>query len=153
MNNHTLFPVEPIFKASGGSGGYTWDVSNTAMGSITPSGSSQAVYVSAAIGDNEIVVYDKSGNAAIAYISGSSQAAMTINADPSTLSVDNAMSVLKVTGGSAPYIWTVSDPGRGAFPSGNTGSSVVYRRYSAGDNAVTVTDGAGSSSSLILSQP
>lgn len=142
-----------IFNASGGTGGYTWDVSNASMGTITPSGGSQAVYVSTAVGDNEVIVYDGSGNAAIAYISGTADNEMTVTANPATLSADNALCVVTVTGGSAPYSWTVTDPGRGNFPSGNTGASVVYRRYSAGDNAVTVTDGAGNSSSTIISQP
>ncbi len=142
-----------IFRATGGTGGYTWDVSNTSMGTITPSGDSQAVYVSSAIGDNEVIVSDRSGNAAIAYIRGSAQEAMTIKAEPGELPDDNDLCVLTVTGGSAPYVWTVSDTGRGNFPSSNTGSSVVYRRYSPGDNAVTVTDGAGNSRSLIISQP
>ncbi len=142
-----------IFRASGGEGGYTWDVSNTSMGTITLSGNSQAVYISSAIGDNEIIVYDASGNAAIAYVSGAADNEMTITAAPNTLSADNALCVVTVTGGSAPYSWTVTDSGRGNFPSGNTGVSVVYRRYSAGDNAVTVTDGAGNTTSLIISQP
>ncbi len=142
-----------IFRASGGEGGYTWDVSNTSMGTITLSGNSQAVYISSAIGDNEIIVYDASGNAAIAYISGTSGDGMTIKANPATLSSDNALCVVTVTGGNAPYSWTVTDPGRGNFPSGNTGASVVYRRYSAGDNAVTVVDGGGNTTSLIISQP
>lgn len=142
-----------VFRAAGGTGGYTWDVSNTSMGTITPSGDAQGVYVSKAIGDNEVVVYDRAGNAAIAYISGSEQASMKVTAKPEELPADNDMTVLTVSGGSAPYTWTVADPGRGGYPSGNTGASVVYRRYSAGDNAVTVTDGAGNSSSLIISQP
>jgi len=142
-----------MFRATGGSDGYTWDVSNTSIGSITPSGDAQAVYVATAIGNNEVVVYDRSGNAAIAYISGSAETVITITANPPTLSVDNAMCVVSVTGGSAPYYWTVTDPNRGKFPDGNTGSSVVYLRKSAGDNAVTVTDGSGDHQSLIISQP
>ncbi len=144
-----------VFRASGGGGGYTWDVSSSTAGTITPSGSAQAVYVAQTVANNEVVVYDRSGNAAIAYISigDSVELEMTITAEPQTISTDGNLSVLTVSGGTPPYVWTVADSLRGDFPSGNTGTSVVYRRYDAGDNAVTVTDGNGTSVSLILSQP
>lgn len=142
-----------VFTASGGNGGYTWDISNTSAGSITPSGKSQAVYVSSAVGNNEIIVYDKSGNAAIATISVNQENALTIKAEPQELAADDDMAILTASGGNPTYTWRVSDPTRGKFPSGNTGPSVVYRRISAGDNAVTVTDSSGNSRSLIISQP
>lgn len=144
-----------VFRASGGSGGYTWDVSDTSVGTITPSGKAQAVYVAQTVGNNEVIVYDGSGNAAIAYISigDSVDLDMSITAEPETVEVDGNLAVLTVSGGTPPYVWTVSDSLRGDYPSGNTGASVVYRRYDAGDNAVTVTDANGNSVSLILSQP
>lgn len=144
-----------VFRAAGGSGGYTWDVSTPSRGSITPSGGSQAIYVALSVGANDVIVYDRSGHAAIAYISGGEQQSGTlaIKAEPQTISTDWNLSVLTASGGTPPYAWAVSDSLRGNFPSGNTGASVIYQRYDSGDNAVTVTDGSGTSVSLIISQP
>lgn len=144
-----------VFRAAGGSGGYTWDVSTPSRGTITPTGSAQAVYEALALGANDVIVYDRSGNAAIAYISSGEEqsGSLSIKAEPQTITTDWNLSVLTASGGAPPYTWTVSDPLRGSFPSGNTGASVVYRRYDSGDNAVSVTDGSGTSVSLIISQP
>lgn len=144
-----------VFRASGGKGGYTWNVSNKSAGTISASGKIQAVYEARQVADNDVIVYDGSGNAAIAYISigASVELDMTITAEPSTINTNGNLSVLTVSGGSSPYVWTVSDPLRGDYPSGNTGASVVYRRLTAGENAVTVTDANDNSARLILSQP
>jgi archaellum component FlaG (FlaF/FlaG flagellin family) len=142
-----------IFSASGGRPPYHWDVSNESMGSMAASGGAQGVYTALAIGVNDVIVYDEDGNAAIAKISGTGASSPAITPSSVTLSADNEMAVLKVTGGTAPYTWTVTDPDPGNFPSGNTGVTVVYKRKTSGDNAVTVTDNAGKSDSIIISQP
>jgi len=145
---------QAVFTASGGSGSYTWDLASDSMGSIAPSGSKQAVYTAVAIGDNNVIVYDSNGNAAIARVSGEPAEPLTISADPSaTLSTDNAMTVLTVSGGQPTYTWSVADPGRGNFTGSKEGTSVVYRRYRSGDNAVTVKDGLGNTASLVIEQP
>jgi hypothetical protein len=141
-----------VFSVSGGTPPYTWDVSNGSMGTAVGSGESLGVYTALAIGANNVIVYDQSGNAAYAPISGSLGALAITPAAPS-LGADNAAVVLKVTGGTAPYTWTVMYPSLGNFPSGNTGTSVIYVRYDNGDNAVTVTDGAGSQTSVVVAQP
>lgn len=144
-----------VFRASGGKGGYTWNVSNKTVGNVTASGNAQAVYTARQVADNDVIVYDGSGNAAIAYISigDSAELDMTITAKPATISTNGNLSVLSVSGGFPPYDWTVSYPLRGDFPSGSRGASVVYRRLTAGENAVTVTDANDNSARLILSQP
>jgi hypothetical protein len=141
-----------VFSASGGRPPYHWDVSNGSIGSIDPSGGAQGVYTALAIGANDVIVYDEDGNAALAKIAGTATS-LSMTATPATLSVDNAMSVLKVSGGAAPYTWTVTDPFLGNFPSGNTGVTVVYKRVTSGDNAVTVTDNTGRSDSMVIRQP
>jgi hypothetical protein len=78
---------------------------------------------------------------------------LTIIAKPSSIAADTEMSVLSVSGGVPPYSWSVSDPGRGNFPSGITGNSVIYRRYSTGQNAVNVTDGTNNTAWFIIQQP
>jgi hypothetical protein len=140
-----------VFRATGGSGGYSWDVSNPSIGTVTPSGDSQGVYVSDSVGANEVIVYDRDGNAAIAYISGS-LTPMSIAANPATLTTDGTMCTLTVTGGVAPFTWSVYSTSPGNVLQ-NTGTSVPYRRDNAGDNAVTVTDSTGNSVSIIIKQP
>lgn len=145
--------AQALFTASGGNGSYTWDLSNPSLGSIHSSGAAGAVYTATAVGDNQVIVHDSEGNADIAFITGTPPAAMAINANPSTLANDNDLSVLTVSGGQAPYTWTRTDTSKGSFPSGNTGPSVVYIRITSGDNAVTVTDGAGNQAHAVISQP
>ena len=144
-----------VFTVTGGTAPYGWDVADSSIGSISPSGDSEAVYTAVSVGANDVIVHDRNGNAAIAEISGTAATTSTlsITATPSTLATDNALSVLKVTGGSAPFTWTVTDPLRGNFPSGNTGATVVYKRFTTGDNAATVRDGAGNTTSIVISQP
>ena len=141
-----------VFTASGGSGGYSWDVANSSVGSISGSGN-QGVYTATAIGNNNVIVYDSQGNAAVANIGGTAAEALSITASPATLTTDFTLSVLKVSGGQAGYTWTVSSSGRGNFSGSASGASVVYERYSSGDNAVTVTDSLGNRASLVISQP
>lgn len=140
-----------VFTASGGTGSYTWDVANGAIGSISGSGG-QGVYTALTIGNNDVIVYDSAGNAALAKIGGTAPAGLSISADPATLTTDRALSILKVSGGQSPYTWTRSS-GSGNFDGPNTGESVVYVRYSSGDNAVSVTDSLGNRASIVIKQP
>ncbi len=78
---------------------------------------------------------------------------LTIIAKPFSIAEDNEMSVLSVSGGVPPYSWTVYDSGRGNFPAGNAGNTVLYKRYSPGQNAVNVTDGTNNTAWVIIQQP
>jgi hypothetical protein len=145
---------QTLFTAIGGNAPYHWDVSNHALGSVHPTGKNQAIYTATALGDNNVIVYDEAGQAAVASISGSAPAPLTITASPSsTMTVNGSVITLTVNGGQAPYHWTVMDFLRGDLKNGNTGPTVVYQRYLNGDNVVTVIDGGGNSASLIISQP
>jgi hypothetical protein len=151
-----------LFTASGGSAPYHWDRSNPTLGTIVASGEAQGIYTASAIGANDVIVYDQAGNAALARISGTAPAEppeppapadMSISASPSTLTMNNAYSVLTVSGGTATFTWTVATSAKGNFSGSNTGRSVVYQRYLAGDNVVTVTDGNGNRTSRVIDQP
>lgn len=144
---------QQLFQVTGGSGGYTWDISNASMGKIQPTGENQAIYTALAIGDNDVIVYDSQGSAAFAKINGTPPEGMTITANPDTIEVDNGLSVLTVEGGTPDYTWQVTDPALGSFPQGNTGTSVMYQRVRAGDCGVTVTDGLGSKANIVIKQP
>lgn len=146
---------QQLFTVTGGAGGYTWDVSNTAMGQFIHynGDKSQATYEALAVGENDVIVYDSQGNAAIAKIGGTPPENMKISADPGEIANDYGYSILTVEGGSPNYTWSVTDPGRGQFVEGNTGATVMYQRVSAGDNGVTVTDGLGNKASIVIKQP
>ena len=143
------------FKFNGGTAPFTWDVSDASKGFISASGD-QGVYTVTAVGKNDVIAYDRNGQAAIAKISGSGDSAvtpLTASASPSTLLQDENQAVLTVSGGVAPYSWFVVDLNKGSLINGSTGSSVLYQRISPGDSGVTVTDSMGTSISLIIKQP
>jgi hypothetical protein len=144
-----------VFRANGGSGSYTWDVSNPAMGAMSPASGDTSTYTALGIGANDVIVYDGHGDAAIAAISGTvpGDFYVSASANPTTLNNDNDLSVLTASGGTPVYTWSVSEPGKGGFPNGNTGKSVLYKRLAPGDNGITVTDGRGSTASLVITQP
>lgn len=142
-----------VFAASGGNPPYHWDVSNKSRGSVAGSGGASGVYTAKAVGENDVIVYDQDGNAAIGRITGEGAAAMTVAASPAELTTNKAYSVVSVTGGTPPYTWTVADNAKGNFPGSNTGSSAVYRRETSGDNVVTVTDANNDKASRVIKQP
>lgn len=143
---------QAVFTAAGGLRPYSWDVSDPSVGSVSGSGEDSGVYTAKAVGENSVIVYDREGHAAIAKINGSATA-LSASADPSELTADGSYAVLTATGGRAPYVWSVSDPTKGALTDGDTGASVVYMRKFAGDNAVTVRDADGARASTTISQP
>jgi hypothetical protein len=78
---------------------------------------------------------------------------LAITANPNALTQDGELSLITVTGGSPPYSYSLKT-GSGELLSGNeNGRSRVYRRTGGGPNAVTVTDSAGDSVNVIITQP
>jgi hypothetical protein len=147
---------QAVFSFNGGTGPYSWDVSDPSKGSISGSGA-QGVYTATVVGNNDVIAYDRNGNAAIAKVSGSSGGSaggdLTISASPSELTANGSMSVLAASGGVEPYSWSFATGAKGGFVGADTGSSVVYVRNAAGDNAVTVTDATGIRASIVIAQP
>jgi hypothetical protein len=141
-----------VFTASGGRLNYTWDTSVHSKGTVVVRpGTKSAVYTAAAVGPNDVIVYDQDGHAALATINGPSSP-LVATANPSEISVDGGLSVLTASGGVPPYDWTVGDIALGHV-NPSSGGSVVYTRAFHGDNSVTVTDTSGSSYTIVITQP
>ena len=133
-----------------------WDVSDSSKGSVSGSGE-QGVYTVTAVGANDIIAYDRNGNAAIAKISGSAGSStggpLGVKASPEQLNADEDLAVLTASGGTGPYTWSVLNSLKGGLPNGSTGTTVIYMRKSAGDSAVTVTDSLGATANIVIKQP
>ncbi len=140
------------FTVKGGRPVYHWDVVN-GNGAITgsPGDGGQAVYTANTVAENSIVVYDAQGHSAIAYITSTATNALTISPTTVTLTNNSAVAVFAAGNGRPPYTWSVLNV-NGALNT-TVGTSVIYTRSAAGDNAVTVTDAAGSSASAAVHQP
>lgn len=141
-----------VFTASGGRSTYTWDSADHSKGTVDVTGDDTAVYTASVVGPNDVIVFDADGNAAIATINGPSTE-LIATANPTEIAVDDDMSILTAGGGVPPYHWTVDDSALGDIVGARDGASVVYQRAHHGDNAVTVTDSAGNTYSLVIKQP
>jgi hypothetical protein len=141
------------FNAAGGSGSYTWDVANTAKGSVTQSGLYKVTLVEA----NSVIVYDADGNSAVGSITVGTPATLTITQSPSgAIENDGDTVTLTAINGTAPYNWeVVGDSSYGHLVvSGNlNGSSRVYMRDKPGNNTVQVTDAGNNTASITIEQP
>ncbi len=142
-----------LITASGGATPYTWDVANTANGTVDSSSNwRQGIYTATTLNINSVIVYDRKGNAAITTIRPATGQALEISANPGTLELDGDTAVLDGTGGAPPYTWTVGDANRGTISS-TTGTSIVYTRTSAGNNSVTLVDQNGTVANVVIIQP
>ncbi|MCX7009848.1 MAG: hypothetical protein NTY53_21840 [Kiritimatiellaeota bacterium] len=141
------------FTVKGGRPAYNWVVVN-GNGSIagSPGDGGQAVYTVNAVAQNSVIVYDAQGHSAIASISASAiSSAVAISPTSASLTNNNALVVFTANSGLPPYNWSVLN-GNGNL-NASSGTSVIYKRLSAGDNAVTVTDSAGGTASAVVQQP
>lgn len=140
------------FKVRGGGKPYHWRVADPSRGSLEVRNMTEAIYTVRRIGNNDIIVTGHGGLSAIAKVLGELQELEPITADPSVLPNDGEVSILTVSGGVAPYQWSVEYPSRGNLLA-TSGTSVSYVRNSAGDNVIRVTDGAGVTVNLRMPQP
>lgn len=145
-----------VFKFNGGTAPFTWDVSDGSKGSVSASGD-QGVYTVSSVGANDVIAFDRNGQAAIAKISGSAgggaSSPLSVSASPSQLDADKDLAVLKASGGTGPYTWLVLDGDLGGLPNGSTGTTVIYQRAKSDDSAVTVTDSLGATANIVIKQP
>ncbi|MFH0878760.1 MAG: hypothetical protein V2A34_03520 [Lentisphaerota bacterium] len=161
----TFVGEEVSFMGNGGDGPYHWDVANTHAGSVIVRGWSQCIYKAKAIEANDVIVYDTHGHAAIAKISAGSSTNTPVTPTPTPTPTPLAVSptgatlndfgdsvLLSASGGTPPYAWSVANLGLGNVNS-SSGSTVVYTRSFSGNNSVTVSDSAGSSRQVPISQP
>ena len=140
------------FKVRGGGKPYHWRVADSSRGSLEVRNMTEAIYTVRRIGNNDIIVTGHGGRSAIAKVVGELQELESITADPSVLENDGDVAILTVSGGVAPYQWSVEYPSRGNLLA-TSGTSVSYVRNSAGDNVIRVTDGAGTTVNLRMPQP
>ena len=138
------------FNVSGGAAPYTWSVGIPSIGSVSPATGSQTIYTSIDIGANSVIVHDSSGLSAVANISG---AAMTVDPTEVTLSSNGDLATFTVTGGTAPFTWTVSDVSGFMLNAPADSNSEVYERDSPGDNSILITDSRGISVNVVIHQP
>ena len=142
-----------ILTVQGGTPPYSWSVANTALGALQ-SGSSTAasrVYIRTRAGDNSVTVRDVDRSAANVIITQPS-VALTVTATPASLAKNGDKSIVTVSGGTAPYTWSVQDVALGHLVS-TAGSSVAYVRDRPGENVLTVSDSAGGSAIVLINQP
>lgn len=145
------------FTAQSGTAPYRWEVAIPANGSVSPLTGEQTVYTVSAIGNNNVIVYDNRGQSAVATISTTaSNATSSLMVTPNNPTLDNNgdMITLTASGGTPPYDWVVYDTNLGDIVNKPADTrSVVYQRKNSGDNAITVTDSAGQSISVVIDQP
>ena len=147
------FPGEQIvFTATGGRKNYVWDTADHAQGTVAVRpGTEAAVYTATVVGPNDVIVYDQDGHAAVGTINGPSTP-LVATANPSELDNDGDVSVVTAGGGIPPYSWAVGDIGAGTV-NPPTGNSTVYTRAGPDDNTVTVSDSAGNTYTILITQP
>lgn len=137
---------EVSFRVRGGDSHYSWDVSRPGSGSITPSRSNgeMAVYKAFAVSENDVIVYDRHGNAAVAVIEVGDTGTLKLTPASVTIEGNNIAGLtvqFTVSGGEPPYhSWQVAYASMGTIDQ-NGLYTVVGNSY--GDNFVSVQDAAG----------
>jgi hypothetical protein len=105
---------------------------------------------------NVLLVYDSTGHAAVASITGtpSSGAELSVAPDSPELTFDEEMAVLYAMGGVPPYTWRVVYPARGTIVRyGRDRESIVYKRIEEPDQIIILSDSAGAAIPVTVSQP
>ena len=148
----TFVGQEIVFKASGGTSPYTWDIANNIAGSITSYSGDQGTYRAAEVTDNSVIVYDRRGHAAVATLTAQGSSDLIATASPDTLETDGAKSICRAAGGAPPYAWTLGSAALGTLNQ-FSGDEVIYTRIHSGDNTVQVEDSVGNRFSLLIQQP
>ena len=153
----TFVGQQQTFQASGGTGPYSWDVADNAVGSIAVlSDSRYALYTASVVNPNSVICYDSQGQAGLAEITGPTDPLVAV-ANPSEITQINGRSILTATGGTPPYTWDVDDTALGNLEGGSPqqGNSVVYKasQLGSGDNTVRCSDGAGTTINVLIQQP
>jgi hypothetical protein len=71
------------------------------------------------------------------------QYSLTMTADDTTLTSATNTTTVTVSGGEAPYTWTVRSKALGQIISGGTSDTAVYQAYASGVNVVHTRDANG----------
>lgn len=148
------------FMARGGKEPFSWELAVASAGTIDvqPNTRTALVYLYPRddFSANVLLVYDSTGNAAVASIVGLpiSQGALSVAPSSVELNYDEEMVKLFALGGVPPYTWRVVYPERGAIVRyGVNNAGVIYKRIEEPDQIIIVTDSAGSAVEMTISQP
>jgi len=145
---------EILYTVSGGRRPFEWGVARASVGTVAAQGDDRyAIYTALTVDDNNVIVSDRDGSAAIADITPSVTVALQIIPDAVTLtatetnglplSLDGSIVDFQVAGGTPPYgDWNVSSPDLGTINS--SGRYTVNGTWGVGKNVVSITDSAGS---------
>ena len=119
------------FTASGGTAPYTWQVADPAVASIDATGLLTAL----AAGSTTVTATDANGVTGTAQVTVTT---VTVSPDTATIRVGDTLQ-FTATGGTAPYVWTVSDPSLASIDV----STGLLTAIALGTVQVTVTDANG----------
>lgn len=143
-----------LFKVSGGRRPFEWGVAKPSAGSVTEQRDDlNAVYTVIAIDENNVIVSDRNGSAAIGNITPDPTVALQIIPATTTLTASETVGLpaslhgstvdFRVIGGQPPYgAWSVSSADLGSINS--SGRYTVSGTWGTGRNTVSITDSAGS---------
>jgi hypothetical protein len=144
------------FFVQGGTRWYSWEIVFEQRGTIVEKTTDGAriLYQRTDDGDQTLIVTDSDGRYAEVAISQPVLPSLVAAADPSTLSTNSAITIVRASGGTPPYFWSVAT-GSGVILGTGTGENVIYKRTAPGDNAVIVRDSATppSTANVVISQP
>ena len=141
-----------LFTVQGGSQPYTWEVSNPALGEISPQGSDQAIYTRRQAGNNYVIVTDIAGKSAIATVTQPVPGIPRISPTSATLDTDGEVVLFTASGGTPPYSWSVVRPALGTIETQGP-TQAKYTRTAAGDNQVLLVDVTGHAALASVTQP
>ncbi len=134
------------FTVDDGKGGFDWDVADTGAGKIEVTGNDgrTAVYTATQRTENDVVVVDGEGNAAVATLDTQTSALGIV---PSSFEVESTIGKEKhpvAVGGQPPYSWSVLDQDLATITATGTSPTYTVQSADAGTNTVVLTDEKGS---------
>jgi len=136
-----------VFTASGGSSPFSWDVANSAAGTIVvQSNDRQAIYTVVTLAANNVIAYDSKGDAGIADVEFQTATLTVSPQGPDPATGDTV--TFTASGGYKPYTWTAFNTAIGRI-TGYGDANRTTATYLAVDgtktNYVTVVDNNGNS--------
>ncbi len=137
------------FSATGGTGTYTWNLSNTSVGSIAASGLFTA---STTVGTATVTVTDSGGDSATATLN---VIAATIAVAPTNPTVSAGSTITLVgTGGVGKYWWSVNDISVATVPTQTaTSATVVVTGVATGTTTLYALDDNGDVGTTTITVP
>ncbi|MFC1453322.1 hypothetical protein ACFLSJ_08275 [Verrucomicrobiota bacterium] len=134
-----------------------WQVTYPGRGRIIRTAGNSAVYERIASGANVIVVRDQYDAEGLATVNqggaGGGSTGLTVAATPNPIpNGENTTTIQLLSGGTAPYVWSVGDTSRGQIISGQGTRTIQYRSSAQGSNSVRIRDASGLNGSITIRQ-